>query len=299
MGNNLSSYPSIYALGHAAIDNVLNGPVIVEEKVDGSQFSFSVYDGEVTCRSKRAEVYIENPGMFSKAVKTVQDIAPLLHEGWVYRGEYLSKPKHNTLAYDRVPNGNIILFDVMVGIESYLNPQDKRNEAERLGLECVPLLFEGVIKDVEQVKKLLETESILGKCKVEGVVIKNYNQFTVEKKIAIAKFVSEDFKEMHQRGWKNANPNKADIVSEIIATYAHAGRWQKSYQHLRDEGVLQHSPRDIGMLIKETQVDILKECEDEIKEVLFKHFWKEIGRGTVRGLPEWYKNKLAEEYFEL
>jgi ATP-dependent RNA circularization protein (DNA/RNA ligase family) len=36
------SYPSIYALGHRAIRELFDGPVVVEEKIDGSQFSFGV-----------------------------------------------------------------------------------------------------------------------------------------------------------------------------------------------------------------------------------------------------------------
>jgi len=37
--NHLGSYPSIYNLGHRYLGDLLDGPVVVEEKVDGSQFS--------------------------------------------------------------------------------------------------------------------------------------------------------------------------------------------------------------------------------------------------------------------
>jgi hypothetical protein len=57
------------------------------------------------------------------------------------------------------------------------------------------------------------------------------------------------------------------------------------------------SPKDIGLLVKEVPKDIRDECEDEIKEILFSHFWSKISRGVIRGLPEWYKKKLAEESF--
>jgi len=39
----LNSYPSIYNLGHHAIATLLDAPVLVEEKVDGSQFSFEAF----------------------------------------------------------------------------------------------------------------------------------------------------------------------------------------------------------------------------------------------------------------
>ena len=75
----ISSYPSIYNLGHKAIVDLLNHPVIVEEKVDGSQFSFRKgLDGEVSCRSKGAQLNMLAPEkMFARAVATVNELAPL------------------------------------------------------------------------------------------------------------------------------------------------------------------------------------------------------------------------------
>lgn len=99
-----SSYPSIFALGHRAIAELTNFPVHVQEKVDGSQFSFGVFDGEIRVRSKGAEMYPEAPEkMFQKAVDTVKALQDILIDGFTYRGEYLAKPRHNTLAYDRTP----------------------------------------------------------------------------------------------------------------------------------------------------------------------------------------------------
>jgi hypothetical protein len=72
----------------------------------------------------------------------------------------------------------------------------------------------------------------------------------------------------------------------------------KAVQHLRDVGTLEQSPRDIGNLIKEIQEDTKKECEEEIKKILFDHFWKNISRGITAGAPEWYKEELLKLSFE-
>ena len=57
------SYPSIYNLGHKAVVDILNWPVMVQEKVDGSQFSFGVDDdGSILIRSKGATMYVEGDG---------------------------------------------------------------------------------------------------------------------------------------------------------------------------------------------------------------------------------------------
>jgi hypothetical protein len=257
-------------------------------------------EGELVCRSKGKQLILDAPEkMFVKAVDNVRIIQKDLHPGWTYRGEYLQSPKHNTLAYALVPPMNIIIYDIMTDIpENYLSYKDKKQEAGRLGLEIVPILYQGVVTDFEMFTKFLDRTSILGSVKIEGVVIKNYNQFTMEKKPAFGKYVSEAYKEVHDKDWKDRNPTGKDITAEIIMRYKTEARWNKSIQHLRDAGNLDGSPKDIGNLIKEVSQDVHKECEEEIKEILFSHFWKNISRGVTAGIPEWYKEELAKQAFE-
>ncbi len=297
----ISSYPTVFNIGHRAIVNLFDGMVTITEKVDGSSISWTqAIDGELSIRSKGADIYLDAPNsMFKLAVQSIKEREHLLHPGWIYRGEFLSKIKHNTLKYARVPKGNVILFDVEVGEQTYLDWYSKKCEADRIELECVPLLYEGVVTGVDQLMQFLECDSILGGTKIEGVVVKNYQQFTMEKKIAIGKFVSEKFKEVHGGEWRKANPTRQDIVDSLITKYKSEARWEKSIQHLRDAGTLEGSPRDIGPLIKEIPEDVLKECRDEIAEALFNHFWQNIRRGITGGFPDYYKRKLAGDTFNI
>src|SRR6267154_6260155 len=190
------SYPSIFNLGHKAVQDLLKGPVNVEEKVDGSQFSFGRFEDnervggllpneavfydrpeyELKVRSKGAVMNIDAPeSLFKEAVDTVKSLKDLLHPNWTYRGECLKKPKHNALVYDRTPKGNVILFDVNTGDQEFLSYEDKRKEAERLGLEVVPLLFTGMLEEIGAFRGFLETVSVLGGQKIEGVVVKPLN----------------------------------------------------------------------------------------------------------------------------
>lgn len=301
--NSWNSYPSVYALGHKALDNLLDGNVIIQEKIDGSQFSFGVFDGELRVRSKGKIMYPDAPEkMFSKAVDTVKELQVLnrLKPRWTYRAEVLNKPHHNALKYDRVPNGNLIIFDINNGLESYVDYLEVRSECvQLLGLEYVPTLWEGPGSEVtiDLLHKLLDTESVLGGTKIEGVVIKNYSQFGIDKKVLMGKYVSEAFKEVHQSEWKKANPGGKDVIQLLINSYRTDARWQKAIQHLSERGELEGSPRDIGALIKEVQADIHKECSDEIANALLKWAQPQIVRGVTRGLPEFYKMKLMEEQF--
>jgi len=294
--NSLSSYPSIYAIGHKAIQNIFESDVIVEEKIDGSQFSFGTHKGELFCRSKGQSLIIEEPEkLFAKAVQVVKTLD--LREGWTYRAEYLRTPKHNTLAYGRIPNNHIIIFDIETSVQTFLSHEGKYHEAQRLGLECVPALFQGKVENLDQFKTFLEKDSVLGGCKVEGVVVKNYNIFTDRKQIAVGKFVSEAFKEKHTTEWKKTNPGRQDVIELLVQEYKTDARWRKAIQHLRDDGKLEGSPRDIGNLIREVPEDILKESGEEIKIRLFDFFWPHIRRGVIRGFPEFYKEELAKNAF--
>lgn len=293
--SHIHSYPKVWAVGHGAISDLFAGEdLLVEEKIDGSQFSFGVLDGEISMRSKGVAVLAEVSGMFAAAVNTVKELAPRLHPSWVYRGEYLAKPKHNCLAYERVPLHNIILFDINTGDEVYLSRAEKEAEAERIGLEIVPVLYQGPVKSQEQFYRLLERDSLLGGVKIEGIVLKNYSRFGLDKKVLMGKYVSETFKETHSKEWKASNPTMSDVVDRIIATLRSEQRWNKSIQRLRDSGQLENSPRDIGKLMKAVQEDIREEEQEFMAKKLLEYAVPRILRASVGGLPEFYKRTLVD-----
>jgi len=294
------SYPKIWNFGHPEVKAIFDDPVIVEEKLDGSQLSFCVTsEGEVRVKSKNNALVLDAPAkMFQQAVDTVLAIQADLHVGWTYRGEYFSKPKHNTIAYERIPSNHIIIFDINIGPSTFLSYEDKKAEAERIGLECVPLLYKGKIETPEDLKKFLDTDSILGGSKVEGVVCKNYKQFCRDGKAVMAKHVSEKFKERNMRDWKLRNPGKNDLVQSIIVDLRTDARLDKAIQHLRDDGVIENTPRDIGNIMKEIHKDLDEECAEDIKEKLFRWAMPKIKRGVCHGVAEAYKQKLMARQFE-
>ena len=235
--------------------------------------------------------------MFTAAVNTIVAMKTMLQPGWIYRGEYLFRPRHNTLIYERVPRQYIILFDVMVGREAYLDPKSVVIEAKRLGLEAVPTLFVGHLDDLATLREFFDRESVLGGTKIEGIVVKNYNLFTSGKKVAMAKYVREDFREVNAENWRKENQKTKDVISGLVAKYRTEARWRKAVQHLRESGQLTESAKDIGPLMKEIGVDLHKEEADAIKDVLFRHVWPQIQRAVTRGLPEWYKESLLDNVF--
>lgn len=296
----MHSYSSIFCLGHKSVETLFNSEVLIEEKIDGSQISFGMYETEgLIMKSKGAILYppIDNK-LFKAACEYVISIQSLLPMNWTFRGEVLFREHHNTITYGRVPRHNIVIFDVDKGDQNYISYADKCLEAARLDLEVVPVFFQGKVTDVNQLREFFEKDSYLGGSKIEGFVIKAYDQFGPDKKTLMGKWVSEKFKEDHRAEWKKSNPGSKDCVQNIILMYKTEATWNKAVQHLRDDGKLTNSPQDIGPLLKEIGTDILKERAEEIKEELFKQAWPQISRGITGGFPQYYKDLLAKSMFD-
>ena len=291
------TYPKVYNFGHAAVKDIFSGEVVIQEKVDGSQFSFGRFgltEEKLRVRSRGKEMEPSAPEkLFAPAVNHVAQLP--LHREWTYRGETLAKPKHNALAYSRVPKGHVILFDINIGEESYLSYEMVCEEAARLGLEVVPR-FQAE-PTLEAMRDLLSQESILGGAKIEGVVVKNYGRFGLDGKVLMAKHVSEAFKEVHGTV-KYGKPGKGDILDRLKSMLRTEARWQKALQHLREAGRILDAPQDIGPLIKMVQADIVEEEEAFIKDALYHEYEEHILRGAIAGLPEWYKDLLLKKQFE-
>jgi len=296
------SYPSIYNLGHAAVKDLFSADVIVQEKIDGSQFSFGLIDGVLRIRSKGQEMNPAAPEkMFAKATATVLELQSrgALLDGWTYRGEVLDKPKHNVLAYDRVPVGNVILFDINKGEEDYLDPDTATKVTETIGLEFVRTFHnpaEGWTLPI--LKNLLDTPSALGGQKIEGVVVKSTTMYGPDKKRLMGKYVSEAFKEQHSETWKSQTGAKATVMEQIIGKYKTSARWAKAVIHLRERGLIEDSPRDIPALMREVTDDLFKEEGVAIAATLLEFYRRDIGKQIANGLPEWWKAELLKKQFE-
>jgi hypothetical protein len=179
-----------------------------------------------------------------------------------------------------------------------MSPPDVILTCELYGFEVVPTLYVGVIDNVQvetlMLNEMLETPSVLGGTKVEGIVIKCYEMVDCNEKILMAKWVSPAFKEAnHGNAW-NANMGKKDVVGEIVAIYNTTARYVKTVNHCREDDLLVDEMRDIGPLMKALNKDFEDECADEIKDLLYAKYRKTIMRGVSQGFPGWYKGRLLE-----
>jgi hypothetical protein len=286
------------------VENIFEDEVEVTEKVDGSQFVFGKIDGKMFYRSKgKAQEAVSPDKMFACGIEYIESVQNDVPEGMAFYCELLAKPKHNTLAYERVPKNNLVLFGISEqhGSRFCSSTDDLPAWADRMGIESVPVLYRGKISNPDMLLELLEKDSFLGKCKIEGVVVKNYyKQFLLGGQpmpLMAGKFVSEAFKEVHRNTWKqeHTGPGKWELFMQGYRTEA---RWAKAVQHLADKGVLENDPRDIGKLMMEVKADIVEEEQVEIKEFLWREFGSQLLRKSTAGLPEWYKESLLKNSFK-
>jgi RNA ligase len=290
----LSSYPKLWTVGSRPVQDVFRDEVVVEEKVDGSQLSFGVIDGELRMKSKNCDLILDAAGMFALAVTTALMLQPLLKPGYTYRGEYLSKPKHNHLAYDRTPRGCIVLFDVSTETD-WLSREELEAEAERIGLEVVPLIFAGKLEHLGELQPFMKRKPLLGgDFDIEGVVVKNHSRYGQDGKPLFAKLVRDDFKEAQNAEWKTKQKSMADIRDEIGQLLQSPARWRKAIQRMKEDGTWTGTPRDIGTLIKLVQADLADEAKEQTANALLDWAWPQVSRVAIRGLPEWYKSELAQ-----
>jgi len=293
---------------------LFDGDVVIQEKIDGSQVSFAleyvgIVDGRIVAdhipvvRSKNQVVQDGNK-MFQMTLDWVRGAAAagLLNPDYIYRGECVSSLKHNTLTYERVPNGGVVLFDIYDRVnDKMLDPQSLFAESERIGLESVQCLVDYGTADTEACLHMLEDATpTLGGERIEGVVIKRYDlpgpqafgHTTDAQGFLKVKLVSNDFKELHHKDWKGRNPNGKDLIANLIEVYGTPQRFAKSVQHLREEGKLVDEPKDIGLLIPAVIEDIIAECGDDIAKAIAKHYGKQVYNGISKKVPSYYKEEV-------
>ncbi|MDP1722308.1 MAG: RNA ligase family protein [Candidatus Gottesmanbacteria bacterium] len=300
----IPAYPKIFSIGSPYIPHLFKGSVEVTEKIDGSQFTFGLDSQKnLLLRSKGKDLYIDDPEkMFQGAIDYVVAIGEKIKKQFppetFFYTEFLSTPKHNVLPYARIPNNHLMVFAAYFAGTGFVDYKKLKVISDLLDLEVVPLLFEGEIKNVEELNHLLNRTSGLGGETVEGIVVKNYAQtvFIADQVFpSLGKFVREQFKERHKKEWKRKEgKGKWQTFLESFRTDA---RFRKSVQHLTEKGELSFTPADIGKLMVELKKDVIDEEKEAIKEELYTFFIDEILRKATAGFPEWYKEQLLKKAF--
>ena len=297
----MNSYPKIHSIGTKYVRDIFMEPVEITEKLDGSQFGFGKINGELIIRSKGTILNQSNPdSLFNEGVAYIKSIEDRLPDNTFFYGEYFKRPRHNTIAYDRIPKHHIALFGILALPDMFDSSyMALKRWADVFDIEPIPLLFSGIVKDKEYLNSLMDFTSVLGGAKVEGIVVKNYQRSTVINQdyiipITCAKLVSEEFKEVHRGRWKDEE-TKGGKLEQFYNQFRTPARWSKAVQHLKERGELTETPKDIGAIFKEISIDIEAEEKEFIMEQLYLMHRKDLLKHATNGMPEWYKEQIASQ----
>lgn len=289
----VADYPKISSSGSNRVWTAENYAWYIEEKLDGSQLSFT-HDLRFSNRGR--ELTKPFGWMFDRAISALSTLQGKLKQGYAYHGECIVKPKHNVMHYGRVPRLFFVLFDVQDEKGAWLSCDQVTEEAERLGLERAQVVARGTIEAFQPPQPLDEflnsIQSMLGgKEGCEGIVLKHahfnkgHGKFVATK----IKIVRDSFKEVHRKG--NALAEKQQLTPEqaldqIMSWYPVEPRWQKAKQRLRDQGKItgldEHAVKERGAIMDEARRDFQEEEEENLKRLL----WAMFGQTLVQRITE-------------
>lgn len=299
--NNIIKHPKIERL--SLVPDILSGKTLIQEKVDGSQFSFGIdFSGDIFCRSKNKIIDLDNPeNLFAPAVEYIKSkesqIKFHLGPGDVMFAETLCRPKHNTIVYDRVPINNIMLFAAYIG-RNWASLDTLELGAREFGVELISSKY---LENptFEDLQRMILQPSILGGM-MEGVVVKDYTRCCPHQQRygilspMMAKLVRPEFSEMNHKNVDHRVGSNGQVKG-VFMQYNNTSRWIKAVMRMKEEGTYTGTLKDIGKLIPAIQKDILDEESTELGKQLLKIYMKDFQKQVTIGFVDWYKNQLLVE----
>ena len=255
--------------------------IIVEEKIDGANFSFR-YDAEkdqICSFSRRVELHPKNTlfGAWEWSQKLdKKKIAEVLGNNLIMFAEWLAP---HTVKYPDKKYFNAYCFDIMnAETEQYL-PQEQVNKVvQDLGLSYVPVFYDGPFTSWEALASLVGRTELGGEYG-EGIVIKNMTRLNDpdENFQFYVKIVGEAFKEKKAiGGWGMKmldRKHEKSVEQELTESVVTTARVRKLILKMVDEQELsinwkELDPRTImRKLSNAVYYDCVKEEPDTVEQV--------------------------------
>lgn len=204
---NFRKYQHIERFGTDSVRGIENGTCYVFPKIDGTNASIWLEDGEVKCGSRRRELTIDddNAGFCAEMINDAK-VKEYLKKHPTHRlfGEWLVP--HTIRTYREEAWRKFYVFDVCVdngedGL-TYISYEEYKPLLEEFELNYINPIkiikngsYENFIKELESNTFLIKDGAGEG----EGIVIKNYEFINKYGKQIWAKIVSSEFKERHYK----------------------------------------------------------------------------------------------------
>lgn len=267
-------YMHIERFDTTEVQNIELGECYIFPKIDGTNASIWLDDGELQAGSRKRHLNVDNDNSgFCKWAKEQPNLLAYLQENPTHRlfGEWLIQ--HSLKTYREDAWRHFYVFDVALDKEEseiaheedsqhYIPYDAYKPLLEKHGIDFISPLaiikrpsYEQLIKQLEKNMFLIED----GKGTGEGIVIKNYDFFNRYGRQIWAKIVTSEFKEKHNKTMGAPKVEGKKILEEEIAkkyvTTALCEKVKAKIELDNDGFESKHIPR----LLNTVYYDVIKE----------------------------------------
>lgn len=287
-------------LGKEETEGILDGPVTVQEKVDGANVSIWLNEfGGISIGSRTRELGDDEfNGFKAYVMKHAAALSTFFTKFPKVRlyGEWLVK---HTITYPDEAYRKMYLYDVYnEEFDTYSYQHEVKELAEQLGFEYPQIFFENEIVTPEQILEVVGKTLIPGAANGEGVVIKRLDFINKYGNLIYAKQVHEKFKESNAIVF-GGNNKHSDTYWEmyIVNKYCTLGRLRKIMQKLQPEINerldLQHIPEVIGRAYHDLITEEAWEIANKVVAVDFKKLKQLCGKKFIQIYKDILNNSLS------
>lgn len=270
-----------------------NEEITVTEKLDGSNASFRLHNGEIHCFSRNLPLSEENTlnGFYTWVQKNISP--ETLNPNYTYYGEWMTKHKIDYKQHF----GQFILFAVRENdtVElDYLPFEKVQEEAEKINVKLVHLHYKGKFKDWKHIEQFVSKSGLEDVEFAEGCVIFVPELvFPRDKESQVfLKLISENFAEVKKTLPTNNKQSKFSLDARLD-TFITQNRMDKVLMKLQDEGVLKKELdiEDMGYTLKTLGNAFVEDILEEELETLVTMMRKNISKRQ----PVLVKNYITEQ----
>lgn len=275
--------------------------IVCQEKIDGANASIALGEsGTLRAFSRRKELNFQNTlEGFYDFVQTLdtEKFSAILGDRFIIFGEWLCA---HTVKYPADKMKRFYVFDVLdTYTDQYVPWSDTKSFADYLGLETVPLFYDGEFMTWEGLLGFVGKTDMGAVPSGEGIVVKSQdrldNKFSGTP--AYVKIVAKEFSEVHQsKLQKEIDPAKIaakQAMQELAATIVTERRVAKALEKLIEDGVVPHGwdEKNLGAIAKILPRAIYEDCVKEEPETVaqiedFGKICAKIAMIHARGLVE-------------
>lgn len=238
-------YQHIERYGTDEVESIEVGKCYIFPKIDGTNSSCWLKDGELHCGSRNRELTLENDnaGFYAMILKDEKIMAYLkAHPNHRLFGEYLVP--HTIRTYRDDAWKRFYIFDVAIdndersgGLE-YIPYEIYQPLLEEFELEYLAPLRVVNNGDLKYFEHCLDINDYLikdGEGVGEGIVIKNYDFYNRYGRQVWAKMVRAEFRERHHKSMGAPESDQNPIEKQIVDRYITEALVEKEFEKIRNE----------------------------------------------------------------